>query len=127
MQIKTEAIVLRTIKYSEADLIVNIFSRKLGKIGVYAKNARNIKSPLLSSTQIFSYSTMDISTFDGKYKLTNANLINNYFSISSSYEKTYLGYYFLQFIDKISNESQTNIKIFELLKNSLENLKEFYG
>lgn len=123
MQLKTEAIVLRGTKYSESDLIINVFSRKLGKIGVYAKNARRLKSPLLSSTQIFSYSMMNISTFDGKYKLVNAELINNYYDISSSYEKTFLAYYFVQFVDRISHEGQTNIKIFELLKNSLENLK----
>lgn len=125
MNIQTEAIVIRSTKYSESDLILNLFTRKLGKIGVYAKNARRIKSHLLSSTQIFSYSNMTISTFDGRYKLLNAELIDNNFLLSASFEKMNLAYYFIQFVDRVTMEGQTNIRLFELLKNSLANLKEY--
>ncbi|MDO4710977.1 MAG: DNA repair protein RecO [Peptostreptococcaceae bacterium] len=124
MQIQTEGIVLRATKYSESDLILNVFTKKIGKIGVYAKNARRLKSPLMSSVQIFSHSNMILSTFDGKYRLKNADLIDNNFRISSSYEKTYLGYYFLQFAEKVAMEGQTNIRLFELLRSMLEVLKQ---
>ncbi len=123
MQVQTEGIVLRATKYSEADLIVNIFTKKFGKIGAYAKHARRMKSPLMSATQIFSLSNMTLSSFDGRYKLVQADLIDNNFSISSSYAKTYLGYYFLQFVEKISLEEHTNLRLFELLKSALASLK----
>lgn len=123
MQVQTEGIVLRATKYSEADLIVNIFTRKFGKIGVYAKHARRMKSPLMSATQIFSLSNMTLSSFDGRYKLVQADLIDNNFSISSSYTRTYLGYYFLQFVEKVSLEEHTNLRLFELLKAALSSLK----
>ena len=41
---KTEAIVLRTIKFSESSLIVTFFTREHGKIAVIAKGARKPKS-----------------------------------------------------------------------------------
>ncbi len=123
MQIQTEGIVLRATKYAESDLILNVLTKKFGKIGVYAKNARRLKSPLMSSTQLFSYSDMQITTFDGRYRLLNADLINNHFKISSSVEKTYLGYYFLQFTEKVSMEEYTNLKLFELLQQMLSILQ----
>lgn len=123
MQIQTEAIVLRSTKFSESDLILNLYTKKFGKIGVFAKNAKRLKSPLMSSGQLFAYANMMLSTYDGKYKLLSSDLIDNNYGISSSIEKTYLGYYFLQFVEKATIEESTNIRLFQLLKDSLFNLK----
>lgn len=42
--IKTEAIVLRSIRYGEADRILHLYSRDRGRIGAIAKGARKPKS-----------------------------------------------------------------------------------
>ncbi len=41
---KTEAIVLRSIRYGEADRIVHLYSREYGRIGAIAKGSRKPKS-----------------------------------------------------------------------------------
>ena len=51
MIIQTEAIVIRSTKYSDSDCILTLFTRKMGKLGVYSKNARLMKSPLMSGSQ----------------------------------------------------------------------------
>ena len=124
MQIETEAIVLRTTKYAESDLILNVFTQKFGKIGIYAKNARRLKSPLMSSSQIFAYSNMMIRGYNGKYNLSKAELIDNNYRISDDMDSLYLGYYYLQFVEKAGLEEETNIKLFNLLKSSLLSLQE---
>lgn len=43
---KTEAVVLRTVDFKESSLIATLFSRKHGKIAVFAKGARRPKSKL---------------------------------------------------------------------------------
>ena len=43
---KTEAIVLRSIRYGEADRILHLYSRDRGRIGAIAKGARRVKSRL---------------------------------------------------------------------------------
>lgn len=123
MQLQTEGIVLRSTKYSESDVILNIYTQKYGKLGAYAKNARRLKSPLMSSSQPFAYSNMFISTTDGRFKLTKAELIDNNYKISADYERINLGYYFLQFVEKIGAEKEANIKLFTLLKNALKELQ----
>src|ERR1044072_4875467 len=41
---KTEAIVLRSIRYGEADRILHLYSRERGRIGAVAKGVRRPKS-----------------------------------------------------------------------------------
>ena len=42
--VKTEAVVLRSIRYAEADRILHLYSRNRGRIGAIAKGARRPKS-----------------------------------------------------------------------------------
>lgn len=123
MIIQTEAVVIRSTKYSDSDCILTLFTRKLGKVAAYSKNSRRLKSPLMGSSQIFSYSNVSLTTRDGRYRLSNADLINNYYKLSSDVQKTYLGYYMLELVEKLSFEGHTNIRMFELLTSSLEELQ----
>ena len=43
---KTEAVVLRSIRYGEADRILHLYSRDRGRVGAIAKGARRVKSRL---------------------------------------------------------------------------------
>ena len=43
MQIETEGIVVKTVKYGEADTILTIVSQKLGKITVFTKASKRVK------------------------------------------------------------------------------------
>ena len=43
---KTEAVVLRSIRYGEADRILHLYSRDRGRLGAIAKGARRVKSRL---------------------------------------------------------------------------------
>lgn len=122
--IQTEAIVIRNTKYSDADCILTMFTKKMGKVTVYSKNARLMKSPLMSSSQVFAYSNAGITTRGGKSRLANADLINNYYKLSAQVEKTYLGYYMLELVEKLGMEGQSNIRLFQLLIEALEELQK---
>src|SRR5436305_9512335 len=41
---KTEAVVLRSIRYGEADRVLHLYSRERGRIGAMAKGVRRVKS-----------------------------------------------------------------------------------
>ena len=43
---KTEAVVLRSIRYGEADRILHLYSQERGRLGAIAKGARRVKSRL---------------------------------------------------------------------------------
>jgi DNA repair protein RecO len=57
MLITTEAFVLKSRKYNEADSLMVLFSRKLGKISAVAKGSRRAKSQMLAGIQPFCHSS----------------------------------------------------------------------
>ena len=73
--VNTQGIVLRAVKYKENDLILTIFTRKLGKISAIAKGARRTKSALLSSCQVFAYSTFTLKKQGSMYSVTQTEII----------------------------------------------------
>jgi DNA repair protein RecO (recombination protein O) len=46
---KCQAVVLRTVEWSETSLIVTLFTDSFGKIGAIAKGAKRLKSPFESA------------------------------------------------------------------------------
>ena len=51
MIVSTDAIVLRTVNYSETSIIVTLFSKESGKIALMAKGARKPKSPFAAQLE----------------------------------------------------------------------------
>src|SRR3954451_14518667 len=51
---KTEAIVLRSIRYGEADRILHLYSEDRGRLGAIAKGVRRVKSRLGGRIEPFS-------------------------------------------------------------------------
>lgn len=51
---KSDAIVLRTIEFSETSLIVTLLTREFGKLGAIAKGARRPKGPFESALNLLS-------------------------------------------------------------------------
>ena len=124
MQIETEGIVVKTVKYGEADTILTIVSQKLGKITVFTKASKRVKSPLMSASQIFAYSNFVLTHQSGSYRLQRVELIKNYHKISTELDKFFYASYFMELSEKLMIEHQTNIKLFNLLKDTLDILLE---
>ena len=67
--INTQGIVLKSVTYKENDLILTIFTRKLGKISAIARGAKKSKSTLLSSSQIFAYANFTLKKEGNMYRV----------------------------------------------------------
>jgi len=59
--IKTEAVVLRSMRYGEADRILTVLTLEHGKIGVIARGVRKSQSRLASRTDLFTRSRMQLA------------------------------------------------------------------
>lgn len=55
---KTDAIVLKTVEWSETSLVVTLFTKDFGKISAIAKGARRLKSPFESALDLLSLSSV---------------------------------------------------------------------
>ncbi|SES66897.1 DNA repair protein RecO [Anaerobranca gottschalkii] len=126
MLYKTTGIVIKTFPYSEADMIVRIFSQKKGKMDMLAKGAKKIKSKLASSVQPFTYG--EYTFFQKNYNLAvlrQSEILANYKNIISNLKLTFMGYYICEFIDYFLPENQEHPRFFALTVKTLEFINTF--
>ena len=117
--VNTQGIVLRAVKYKENDLILTIFTRKLGKISAIAKGARRTKSALLSSCQVFAYSTFTLKKQGSMYSVTQTEIIKSFYEISYNLDAFSYATYIIQLIDYNLEDEITNNRLFILLAQTL--------
>ncbi len=84
----SEAIVLRTFPFKEADLIVSYFTRDLGKLRGVAKRARRPKSPFGAGLQRLSYVRMNYHHRDNRELdfLDSCEILSSPFSMTTDYD-----------------------------------------
>lgn len=119
MVINTQGIILRAVKYKENDLILTIFSRKLGKISAIAKGARRSKSPLISSCQVFAYSNFTLKKRGDMYTVNQSEIIKTFYEISYDLDIFSYATYIMQLIDYNLEQEVNNNRLFVLLAQTL--------
>ncbi|WP_419742641.1 DNA repair protein RecO [Paraclostridium dentum] len=117
--VNTQGIVLRSARYKENDLILTIFTRKLGKISAIAKGAKRNKSSLLSSSQVFSYSNFTLKKQGNMYRVSQSETIKNFYDIAYDIEAFSYATYITSLVDGSIYENQTNNRLFVLLAQTL--------
>lgn len=122
--LKTEGIVLKGIRYKDTSKILTIYTKSHGKISAMAKGAYNAKSPLISTTQPFSYSEYQFTRGRNFLYLNQADILDSFYSLREEMERVIYGYYILELVDKSLPDEQENEKIFLLLEKGLRVLSK---
>ena len=79
---KVEGIILSETPYKESSKILNVYTKKYGLIGMIAKGAKSLKSPLRALTNKYSYCYFYIYYKNNKLSLlTQVDLIDNFNNI----------------------------------------------
>lgn len=121
---KTEAIVIRTIPWSETSLVVTLWTKDFGKISAIAKGARRLRSPFESALDLLAHSSVVFiaKTTDALDLLSEAKLIRRFRSAQSDLLSLYCGYYIAELLLVMTEEGTPIPELFELTKRSLEDL-----
>lgn len=123
---KQRFIILKSVKYSESDLIIHALLKTGEKINFIAKGARKSKKRfsggVLEPTHfvegVFSKTKGDL------FLLQEAHLIKGFEKLRTSYEKLELAFYFLKLIDQVAEYGGLDSEsYFDLLGNSLATLE----
>ena len=81
MEIKTDAIVLRSIDYKDNDKLLTLFSPTLGKITAGARGVKKAKAKLSFAAQPFCFAEYILAEKGGRYTMTGAYLHESFFSL----------------------------------------------
>ncbi|NCT19033.1 MAG: DNA repair protein RecO [Flavobacteriaceae bacterium CG_4_8_14_3_um_filter_34_10] len=122
MQITTKAIVLSSIKYSEADLIVKCFTQTSGLKSYLLKNILKSKKGKLH-TSLFQPLTLLELTANHKDKGTlefmqEAKVYHTYQSLHTQIQKTSLALFLSEILKSVIQEEEKNEALFSFLENS---------
>ena len=124
MLYKTEGIVLKSMEYEEADKIVTIYTKDYGKITAIAKGVRKTKSKFGSSLEILTHSVFLFYKGRNIDIVSQTEILESFFSTSKEVIKFAFATNCVEIVNKLTEEREINIGLFNLLKEVLHYLRE---
>ncbi len=115
----TKALVLREVKYKEADRILTLFTADNGKITAKARGALRKGSRTAAATQQLSWSDMTLFFNKGKWTVNEASVIEAFDGLKADIVSFALGSYFAECVEALSVEDQKDGELLSLVLNSL--------
>jgi DNA repair protein RecO (recombination protein O) len=123
--LKTEAVVLRSIRYGEADRIVHLYSAAKGRIGAIAKGSRRPKSRFGGRLEPFF--RLDLILHEGRGELltvTSVSTVDGYPRLRSSGEALGAGARACDAVLRLLDAEEANKPAYNLLCRYLELLDD---
>ena len=115
----TKALVLREVKYKEADRILTLFTADNGKITAKARGALRKTSRTGAATQQLTWSDMTLFLNKGKWTVNEASVIEPFDGLKENIASFALGSYFAECVEALSVEDQKDAELLSLALNSL--------
>jgi DNA repair protein RecO (recombination protein O) len=119
---KIEAVVLRHNDWGEADRILGIFTREMGKIRVIAKGARKIRSRKAGHLEPFTRVTLMLAKSHDLPIVTQAETVDAYLPLHENLVKTGFAAYVIELLDQFTYEEGQNFALYDLLVETLGRL-----
>ena len=124
---KIEGIVVSELEYGETSKIINVLTKELGMVGMIAKGARTMKSPLRSTTNKLTYGTFFIKYNENKLSnLTSVDIIDNFKNIKIDIEKISYVSYLLELAVQVIKHTQDE-EVYDLLIASIKKINEGFN
>ncbi len=123
MQIKTEAIVIHSMRYGEADLIVKLYTKQEGLVSYLLRGILKSKKGKLKPSLFLPFSILNIDAIHkpkaSLKRLTEAQLVCYYESLHQSVIKNSLGAFIAEILLQVLVDQEPDEGIFKFLKESL--------
>ena len=119
MRLTTQGIVLRETNYKEADKILTVLTRDWGKRTVKARGCRRKNSKLTAASQLLVYSELTLSERGEFTTLTEADPLEQFWSVRQDLETLALASYFAVVAEASAQEGETCPELLSLLLNCL--------
>ncbi|MEK6646166.1 MAG: DNA repair protein RecO [Candidatus Firestonebacteria bacterium] len=123
---KTQAIVVNSVNFGEANRILTLYTFKFGKIQAVVKGIRKIKSRFGSSMELFTNCTLMLYRKEGKelYTVTQVEVINSLRFLKENLKKMVFGSYILEILLHFVPAEEKNEELYNLLIKTLINIEK---
>ena len=123
---KSDAIVIRTVDFSESSLVLELFSRDFGKIRGIAKGARRLKNSFDSALDLLTRISLSFirKNSDALDLLTEAKLITRFHTRRSGLPGLYAGCYLAELLQMTTEEGEALPELYDLAVETLAGFEE---
>ena len=123
MLTKTEAIVLRTVKYGDQTLIADLFTREYGRLSFAVRVSSSAKAKV--KRQLFQPSALINVEFDyrqriGVQKVRGVSTSRPYLTIPTNPYKLTLAIFLTEFLCYATRSEQRNVLLFDYIRAGME-------
>ncbi len=125
--IETEAIVLRTHRLGEADKIVSLMTRQLGRLRAVAKGALSRRGRYGAALEPLSYIRLWVYERENRdlQRVGSAEILESFFEMQKDYRLQLAAQYLAEVTERFLPEREVNERVFRLLLAVLRAFKRF--
>lgn len=113
---KVEGIVIKRVNIGEADRLLTIFTKELGKITIKAKGVRKITSKRSSHIELLNRVSLSMVGGKSMYVLTEAQVVDTYDYIKQDLRKIGYAYHICELVNGLLPESQEVPEMYGLMR-----------
>jgi DNA repair protein RecO (recombination protein O) len=122
---KTEAIVLRSMRFGEADRVLHLYTLERGRVGAVAKGIRRTKSRFGGRLEPMSHVELVLHEGRGELQtITGVQLVRPHSSARDGHYRLSVGFVALEAVLKLFPEQEGNDRAFAALARFLDLLDE---
>lgn len=121
---QVEGIILKKQDLGEADKVLVVYTKELGKIKAKAKGVKKQTSKLAGDLDLFTKSNLFLARGKNLDIICHSEVLDYFLTIKKNLALLNCTFYISNFIDKIVLEGQKNIFLYNLLNRSFYLLKE---
>lgn len=97
-------LILKEVALGEADKIITVLVKGIGKLSISAKGARRTKSPYSGGTSLFTYADFTIKTGIKHHFLIQSDVISSFYSLTKDLNTLAYATYILELAEKTTSE-----------------------
>jgi DNA repair protein RecO (recombination protein O) len=120
---RVEAVILRHSEWGEADRMLTLYTRELGKVGALAKGARKLRSRKAGHLEPFAQASLLLARGRDILLVTQADTLAAYSALRDNLMLTTYAAYVVELLDRFTYEEGENQALYQLLVDTLSRLE----
>jgi DNA repair protein RecO (recombination protein O) len=124
MLIKTEAIILKTMKYGDTSKIVTFYTKEYGKLKGIAKGARTAKNKFRSALEPMTLSMLVLYKKEHRdlHLISQCDSIDSFKNLTEDLDRMTTALAVIELVNQVTHHEERNPALFALLRETLSAL-----